>query len=155
MKYSRNSNTSVQKCLSSLFQLPLFLTPSLYCGYLKPQVKINSYVYHTQCTLPLILFKIRPKDTSFHVSVKSLGTLSLSRMIDEFSLEPVCSTMVGNHCEIYDIYIPRKCIESTIIHKIFETNSSFHVKQHTNEKVLFVFFKRFLLILTKIFILAG
>ena len=38
---------------------------------------------------------------------------------------------------------------STIIHKIFETNSSFHVKQRTTGKVYFLFFKRFLLVSTK------
>ena len=36
-----------------------------------------------------------------------------------------------------------------IIHKIFETNSSFHVKQRTTGNVWFLFFKRFLLVLTK------
>ena len=34
-----------------------------------------------------------------------------------------------------------------IIHKIFETNSSFHVKQHPTGKVHILFFKRFLLVL--------
>ena len=40
-------------------------------------------------------------------------------------------------------------ISSTIIHKIFETNSSFHVKQYTMRKVLFLFLMSFLLVLTK------
>ena len=35
----------------------------------------------------------------------------------------------------------------TIIHKLFETNSSFHVKQHPTGKVHILFFKRFLLVL--------
>ena len=39
--------------------------------------------------------------------------------------------------------------EATIIHKLFETNSSFHMKSHTTGKVQFLFFRRFLLILTK------
>ena len=38
---------------------------------------------------------------------------------------------------------------SIIIHKMFQTNPSFHVKQHTTEKVQFLFFRRFLLELTK------
>ena len=38
---------------------------------------------------------------------------------------------------------------ATIIHKIFEINSSFHVKQHTTGKVQFLFFSSFLLVLTK------
>ena len=37
----------------------------------------------------------------------------------------------------------------TIIHKIFETNSSFHVKQRTTGTVQFLFFSSFLLLLTK------
>ena len=36
-----------------------------------------------------------------------------------------------------------------IIHKIFETNSSFHVKQGTTRKIQFLFFKMFLLVATK------
>ena len=42
-----------------------------------------------------------------------------------------------------------RLLEATIIHKIFETNSSFHVKQRTPGKVQFLFFRRFLLVLTK------
>ena len=38
---------------------------------------------------------------------------------------------------------------TTTIHKIFETNSSFHVKQRSTGKVQFLFFSSFLLVLTK------
>ena len=38
---------------------------------------------------------------------------------------------------------------SIIIYKIFETNSSFHVKQCTMGRVQFAFFGRFLQVLTK------
>ena len=38
---------------------------------------------------------------------------------------------------------------STTIHKLFETNPSFHVKQRTTGKVQFLFFSSFLLMLTK------
>ena len=37
----------------------------------------------------------------------------------------------------------------TIVHKIFETNSSFQVKLRATGKVHFIFFKSFLLVLTK------
>ena len=37
----------------------------------------------------------------------------------------------------------------TIIHKIFETNSSFHVKKRPTGEVQILFFRRFLLVLTK------
>ena len=38
---------------------------------------------------------------------------------------------------------------SATSNKIFETNSSFHVKRRTTGKVYFLFFKSFLLVLTK------
>ena len=43
----------------------------------------------------------------------------------------------------------KKLFAETTIHKIFETNSSFHVKQHTTGKVQFLFFSSILLVLTK------
>ena len=48
-----------------------------------------------------------------------------------------------NRLQVYDIDRP------TTIHKIFEINSSFHVKWRTMGKVLFLFFMRFLLVMTK------
>ena len=39
--------------------------------------------------------------------------------------------------------------QSTTMDKIFETISSFHVKQHTTGKVQFLLFSSFLLVLTK------
>ena len=43
----------------------------------------------------------------------------------------------------------RKMFQETIIHKTFEINSGFHVKERTAGKVQFLFFKNFLLVLTK------
>ena len=40
-------------------------------------------------------------------------------------------------------------LQVTIIHKVLETNSSFHVKERTTGKVQFLFFREFLLLLTK------
>ena len=40
-------------------------------------------------------------------------------------------------------------IKTTIIHRIFQSNSSFHMKWYTTGKVYSRFFKRFLLVLTK------
>ena len=42
-----------------------------------------------------------------------------------------------------------RLLEATIIHKIFETNSSFHVKWRTMIKVQFLLFKNLLLMPTK------
>ena len=44
----------------------------------------------------------------------------------------------------------KKSFPERMIHKILETNSSFHVKQCTTGKVKFLFFKTFLLILRKL-----
>ena len=49
----------------------------------------------------------------------------------------------------------KKLLQNTINHKIFQTNSSFHVKQCTTGKVQFLFFRRFLLVLARIFISGG
>ena len=49
----------------------------------------------------------------------------------------------------------KKLLQNTINHKIFQTNSSFHVKQCTTGKVQFLFFRRFLLVLARIFISEG
>ena len=43
----------------------------------------------------------------------------------------------------------------TAIHKIFETNCSFHVKQRTTGKVQFLFFSSFLLVLTEFSFFGG
>ena len=44
----------------------------------------------------------------------------------------------------------KKLLPETIMDKIFETNSSFHVKQRTTEKIQFLFSRSFLLVLSKI-----
>ena len=44
---------------------------------------------------------------------------------------------------------------ATTIHKIFETDFIFHVKQRTTGKVYFLFFKSFLLVLTKLSFWQG
>ena len=50
---------------------------------------------------------------------------------------------------LYSIWFGMIFVLATTIHKIFETNSSFHVKQCTTGKVQFLFFSSFLLVLTK------
>ena len=67
-----------------------------------------------QCYLPPLSFKIGLNDTSFHISLNSLGL--------GFYLSPECllnflwlvySTTCGKLFSIYGVHIPRKCIEST------------------------------------------
>ena len=43
----------------------------------------------------------------------------------------------------------KKIFPVTISHKIFDTNSSFHVKYRTRGKVLLLFFATFLVVLTQ------
>ena len=49
----------------------------------------------------------------------------------------------------------KKGLPDTIIDEVFETNYSFRVKQHTTEKLWFLFFKSFLLVLEKLSISLG
>ena len=44
----------------------------------------------------------------------------------------------------------KKIVPDPITHKISESNLSFYVKYRTKGKVLFLFFKSFLLVLTKL-----
>ena len=45
------------------------------------------------------------------------------------------------------ILSPKSAFKATIIHEIFEKSSSFHVKYLITEKIHFLFFMRFLLVL--------
>ena len=64
---------SVQRSLNLLFQRTLFLMFHHFQKYL-----------NLQCFLPALSFKINLRDTSFHISLNSLG-FYLSRMFAEFS----------------------------------------------------------------------
>ena len=62
-----------------------------------------------QCCLPPLSFKINLNDTSFHI----LNSFYLiSRMLVDFSLIFVYSTICRKRFSIYDVQIPRKCTES-------------------------------------------
>ena len=49
----------------------------------------------------------------------------------------------------YTVNVIREYSRPATLHRIFETNSSFHVKQRTEGKIQFLFFKSFLLALIK------
>ena len=49
----------------------------------------------------------------------------------------------------------KKPFAETTIHKIFDRNSSFHVKQLTTGKVEFLFFQRILQLITKLLFRGG
>ena len=53
------------------------------------------------------------------------------------------------HLHVFELDI-LLLLKAKIIHRIFETNSGFHVKSRTTEKVEFLFFESFLLVLTKL-----
>ena len=90
---------------------PLFLLTPIFWGYLSSQVRINklvnSVLYH-----PLPSFEISLKDTSFHISINSLGLYH--------SLQDACwispHTLIFHHSvkkiQIYGVHISRKCIDS-------------------------------------------
>ena len=52
--------------------------------------------------------------------------------------------------QIYTVYTKSRVASGpTVINRVFKTNSSFHVKQHSAGKVKFLLFKGFLLVQTK------
>ena len=61
--------------------------------------------------LPPLSFKISLRDTSFHISLDSLGFLISPEWLLNF-LWLAYSNMCGENVSIYGIHIPRKCIES-------------------------------------------
>ena len=86
----------------------LFLSAHLFIGYLNSQARINNMVntldYHpcpSRLASRIIL-------SYFY---KLPRTLSLSRMLVEFSLKPLYSTMCGKNFQIYAVHIPWKCID--------------------------------------------
>ena len=56
-------------------------------------------------------FKINFRDTSFHISLNSLGFYLSPKCLLNF-LWLVYSNMCGKHFSIYGFHIPNKCIES-------------------------------------------
>ena len=100
----------------------------------------------------ILIFQSRISEVSFHGSVCFLFLL---RKLQSSCLQK--NTVFFGHLLCFDIHtagIKRKvcrricysilkrcstCEETTIIHQIFETNSSFHVKQRTEGKLNFCF----------------
>ena len=64
-----------------------------------------------QCFLPPLSFKISLRDTSFHISLYSLGFYFSPECLLNF-LWLVCYTFCGKNFSIYGVHIPRKCIGS-------------------------------------------
>ena len=71
--------------------------------------------------------------------LSSVKILRVNKNIKEIKLRGVCGRLK-----------PKKGFPETMTHKVLETNSSFHVKKRTTERVEFLFFKSFLLVLTKL-----
>ena len=104
--------SSKQRSSIAIFQRPLFLLPLLFRAIYNPQLRTSKMVNIVSITtVAPLTFEISLKDTSFHISMNSLG-FYLSRMVAEFSLKPVYSTMFGENFQISGIHIPRKCIVS-------------------------------------------
>ena len=64
------------------------------------------------------------------------------------TIETAQLLQMGGHQHFFSIGL-HVLEQSTTMDKIFETISSFHVKQHTTGKVQFLLFSSFLLVLTK------
>ena len=71
---------------SSYFKInvPFFCCPLFVKEYLDPLVTIKKMV-NQQCRLPPWSFKINLKDKSFHISIDSLGLISLQNICRIFS----------------------------------------------------------------------
>ena len=80
---------------------------------------VNSLDYHP--CLSILASKI----LSFYISVNYLWLyLSLSRIIVEFSLKLLYSTMYGKSIQIYGVHIPGKCIDSRHFYSCLPTQNS-------------------------------
>ena len=92
-------------------------------------------------------------------TLKWLGKVSFSALGEETFVALITFIILDNSLALSNlnvfIYFERLIfsvlfIDSTIILKIFETNSNFHVKMRTTGKTQFLFFRRFLLVTKKI-----
>ena len=88
MKFYSNPNRSIQRCLIS-FQRLLFLLPTLFWGYLKPQIKLETSIV----SIITLLLQDYPQGYILSYFYKLLRALSFSRMLAEFSLQPLYSTV--------------------------------------------------------------
>ena len=87
--------------------------PYFPCCPVSRQCPSKKTLLEKKTWLPLLSFKITFKDTSFHISINSLyGFISLSKMLVEFSLKRLYSSMSAKTFQIYGVHIPRKCSDS-------------------------------------------
>ena len=105
MEFSSNSNTKTPQ--SSLLTHPFLMFPRSKIS----QPPGQNQQKNKQCCLPPLSFKINLNDTSFHI-LNSLGFYLISRMLVDFSLIFVYSTICRKRFSVYDVQIPRKCTES-------------------------------------------
>ena len=104
MKFFWNPNISVHRCLiQNLF---------FFCPLLSKDISNTRSGLSKWCRLPPLPFKISLKDTSFHISINSLGLYLSPRMLIDFSLKSLYSTKTGKNFQIYGVHILRKFIES-------------------------------------------
>ena len=103
MKFSWNSNTSIQKGLNPLFPVA---PPFPKISQPPPLNQQNDKKYW----LPPLFYKIRLKAISFHISINYLGIyLSSQCLLNLFSnlYIPLC----WKNFQIYDVHIPKIYIE--------------------------------------------
>ena len=88
---------------------PLFLLNSLFRRYVKSQVRINEIL---KALITTLVLQHQLQGYIFSYLYKLPRALSPSRMLVEFSLKLLYSTMCEKNFQIYGVHIPRKCIDS-------------------------------------------
>ena len=102
---------SVQRSLNLLFQRTFFMMFSFLKKYLNPQVRTNNIC--KQCCLPPLSLKISFRDTSFHISLISLGFYLFPECLLSF-LWLVYSTMCGKFFQFIVFTFPESALNLCI-----------------------------------------
>ena len=110
MEFSCDSNTKFTEKPWSLFQLALFLMFPVFQKCLNPHVRTNKLKAVLFTTF--VFLKISLKDTSFHISLNSLGFFRFSPECLLNFLWVLYFTMCEKHFLIYVVHILGKCVES-------------------------------------------
>ena len=109
IKFSWNSNISVQRCLILDFNGPFFCCPIFFEDISPPPPPSQDQQNGKYSVNTTFVFQDWSQGCIFH---KLLKKLPFSRMLLEYSPKLVYSTMVGKNFKTYVIHIPRKCTES-------------------------------------------
>ena len=98
-------------CMNPYFKIntPLFCCPLFFKECLNPQVRIKKMANEDSANSYLVSFGRNIKDTSSHISIKSLGLYPSSENLSNFFLK-LYIPLVGKKIKIYDVQITGKSI---------------------------------------------